>query len=36
MKMKTYLMAPAMAAALLLAACNNDDDTGVDLSQPIS
>ena len=36
MKMKTYLMAPAMAAALLLAACNNDDDMGVDLSQPIS
>lgn len=35
MKMKTYLMAPAMAAALLLAACNNDD-MGVDLSQPIS
>ena len=36
MKMKTYLMAPAMAAALLLAACNNDDDMGVDLSKPIS
>ena len=37
MKMRTYLMAPAMAAALLLAgACNNDDDMGVDLSQPIS
>lgn len=35
MKMKTYLMAPAMAAALLLAACNNDD-MGVDLSKPIS
>ena len=36
MKMKTYLMAPAMAAALLLAACNNDDTDQVDLSQPIS
>lgn len=36
MKMKTYFMAPAMAAALLLAACNNDDDMGVDLSKPIS
>ena len=36
MKMKTYLMAPAMAAALLLAACNNDDTDRVDLSQPIS
>ena len=29
-------MAPAMAAALMLAACHNDDMNGVDLSKPIS
>ena len=34
MKMKTYLMAPAMIAALLLAACNDDD--GVDMDRPIA
>ena len=34
MKMKTYLMAPAMIAALLLAACNGDD--GVDMDRPIA
>ena len=36
MKLRTSLMAPAMAAALMLAACHNDDMNGVDLSKPIS